>query len=77
MAFKVFITAAKLIALLKPLTFDQIWNMTLTLNPTLQILVRKKLKAAIMSLPPMIFESVRSIIESHTDGISPMSHQNR
>ena len=77
-AFKVFVTAAKLVTFKEPMAFDQIWNLTLTLNPTLQLLLRKKLKAAILTLPPMILDLVRNILEDrHNEGLSPMSHQNR
>ena len=71
-------TAAKLVTFKEPMAFDQIWNLTLTLNPTLQLLLRKKLKAAILTLPPMILDLVRNILEDrHNEGLSPMSHQNR
>ena len=76
-AFKVFVTAAKLVTFKEPMAFDQIWNLTLTLNPTLQLLLRKKLKAAILTLPPMILDLVRNILEGHNEGLSPTSHQNR
>ena len=76
-AFKVFIAASKMLTMMEPMAFDQIWNLTLTLNPTLQLLLRKKLKATIMMLPPIVFESVRSILDGQNDGLSPINHQNR
>lgn len=76
MAFKLFVAASKLMTVMEPLAFDHIWNLTLSLNPTLQLLLRKKLKAAILTLPPILYESIRSILEGHSDCLSPINHQN-
>ena len=46
LALKVFIMAAKMLTELDPFDFEDVWNLVLTLEPTLQLTLRKKFKIA-------------------------------
>ena len=47
MALKVFVLSTKLLVLSDPADFDQVWKLVLTLDPNLQLTLRKKLKIAL------------------------------
>jgi hypothetical protein len=60
---KVFVSSAKILAVLDATAFNQVWDLTLALEPTLQLGLRKRLKSAIHTLPALILESVQKCVE--------------